>query len=326
MCCACAKVAPVCGLALLLSLGAVRPSTSSPASVLDVIVSGGEVTVDVRGVSLAQVLQAVGQRAGVELTLRGDLSAPITQSFSGVPLEEAFQRLAAGHSVVVTYAVAPGDSSRRGRLTEVWVLGRSTATDISVAVGGMPGTTSVASTQRNRGEPRLSSRRDQEAEDRAPVATLHFPLGGWLSGIQALADEANRGGEGAVARLTDISASEPDALVRQQAVAALGRLQGRDVEPVLTAALADDDASVRMQAVRGLRGTGTETAVQALAGALRGDADPSVRLAALDALMSFPGRAMLQGLVNAAADPDARVRDAAARGLAWWNARPSGAP
>jgi hypothetical protein len=306
----------MCGLALLLSLGAVRPSTSSPASVLDVIVSGGEVTVDVRGVSLAQVLQAVGQRVDVELTLRGDLSAPITQSFSGVSLEEAFQRLAAGHSVVVTYAVAPGDSSRRGRLTEVWVLGRSSAPDPS-----------VASTQRNGdpGESRLSSRRDQEAEDRTPVATLHFPLGGWLSGIQALADEAGRGSEGAVARLTDISASEPDAVVRQQAVAALGRLRGPDVEAALAAALADVDMSVRVRAVRELRAAGTEAALQSIAGALIGDPDPQVRLAAISALTSFPGRTMLQGLARASGDPNALVREEATRGLSWWNTHLPGA-
>ena len=51
-----------------------------------------------------------------------------------------------------------------------------------------------------------------------------------------------------------------------------------------------------MRAVRGLRGTGTETAVASLARASTDDADPQVRLAALSALMSFPGHTMAQGL------------------------------
>ena len=321
------RTTAIFALALGLAAGAVGASLPGPvwaaeknsSTFLDVLVSRGELTVDARNAPLAQVLQTVGQRAGIEVTLRGDFSTPITASLTGVPLEEGIRRLAHGHSVAVTYA-ASADAPRRETLTGVWVIeGSSTRT---------PSARPAPLGHRNGGsaEPRSSSLRDQEPEGKSPEATLHFPLGGWLSGMQALADEGDRGSEVAVALLTDISASEPAAVVRQQAVAALGRLRGPDVEPALTSALADDDALVRIRAVRGLRGTGTETAVQSLAGVLLGDADPEVRLAALSALTSFPGRTMLQGLAKAVTDPDGRVRDAAARGLAWWSARPSGAP
>jgi len=287
----------------------------------EVRASGGLLTVDVRGVPLAQVLRAIGEQADVRMTLRGDLEVPVTDAFSGLPLEEGLRRLARGFSVTVTYAEA-ADAPGGDRLAAAWIIAssgtRGSVGTVARAVepsqqGGGPATASAPSVTSG-------------SEANAPEATKHFPVGGWLSGIQALADEANQGSERAIAVLTDISLTEPAAVVRQQGVAALGRLKGPDVEPALTAALADDDASVRVRAVRGLRGTGTTTAVQALAGALRDDADPSVRLAALDALMSYPGRTMLRGLAGAAADPDARVRDAAARGLAWWNTRPSGAP
>jgi HEAT repeat protein len=140
-------------------------------------------------------------------------------------------------------------------------------------------------------------------------------------------DEAGRGNAAAAVRLADLGGSEPDGRVREQAVAALGRIKDPLAEPALTVALGDVEAAVRARAVRGLRGIGTDTAIASLAAASIGDADPEVRLAAVNALMSFPGHTMTQGLVRAAADPDGRVRDAAARALAWWGSvRRSGAP
>ena len=304
------RATAIFALALGLAAGAVGASLANSSTFLDVLVSRGELTVDARNAPLAQVLQTVGKRAGIEVTLRGDFSTPITASFTGVPLEEGIRRLAHGHSVAVTYAAA-ADAPRGEMLTAVWVIEGSSRRTL----GARPAP--LGHGDGGSAEPRSSSLRDQEPEGK---------LGGWLSGMQALADEADRGSEAAVALLTDISVSGPAAVIRQQAVAALGRLRGPDVEPALTSALADDDAMVRVRAVRGLRGTGTETAVQSLAGVLLGDTDPEVRLAALNALTSFPGRTMLQGLAKAVTDPDGRVRDAAARGLAWWSARPSGAP
>ena len=285
-----------CALALVLV--ATAAEAQSPSIVLDVSVGGGVLTVDARNAPLAEVLQTIGQAAGIDVTLRGDFSAPITASFAGVSLEEGFRRLAPGHSIALSYAAA-ADASTRQILTGVWVMSDPPTPERPGA--GM--STSAATS-----------------------ATIHFPPGGWLGGIQALADEARRGTEAAVALLAEVSASEPDGIVRQQAVAALERLRGPKVEFALTAALDDADASVRLRAVRGLRVAGTETAVQSLAAVLLGDADPQVRLAALSALTSLPGPTMLQGLARAAADPDGRVREAAARGLAWWNAPKTGAP
>jgi HEAT repeat protein len=293
--------AAACALALVLVATAAQ--AQPPSIVLDVSVSGGVLTVDARNAPLAEVLQTIGQAAGIEVTLRGDFSAPITASLTGVSLEEGLRRLASGHSIALTYAAA-ADAATRQIVTGVWVMSEDNA---------------------HRGEPRSSPVR-AEVERPSPEVTIHFPPGGELSGIQALADEARRGTEAAVALLAEVSASEPDGIVRAQAVAALERLRGPKVEAALTAALDDADASVRLRAVRGLRVAGTETAVQSLAAVLLGDADPQVRLAALSALTSLPGRTMLQGLSRAVADPDGRVREAAVRGLAWWNTPKTGAP
>jgi len=291
-------------LTLLLSVGAAGASMSG--TTLDVRVSRGELTVDVHEAPLAQVLRTVGERSGVAVTLRGDFSAPITQSFTSVPLEEGIRRLARGHSVAVTYA-APGDAPGPEILTGVWVIkGSSPPPGASVAGGNTRGDTAL---------------RDRKADE-----TLHSRPGGWIDGIHALAEEAEGGSEAAVELLTGLSATDPSAMVRHQAVSALGRLKGPEVEAALTAALADEDASVRVRAVRGLRGTGSETAMQSLTGVVTGDGDPQVRLAALRALASLPGPTTLQGLMKASSDPDGLVRETATRGLSWWTTRLRGAP
>ena len=289
-------------LALLLLLSCRTSGTAlekDPSRAHDVRVNGGDVTVDVHDAPLAQVLRAIGEQAGIEVTIFGDLSTPVTQDFAAVPLEEGIRRLTRGHSLAVTYADDESSGSRV--LRGIWVMSNPS--------------TAVAAEASN-DAPEVGASHGRGPEDDS----------GWIGGIQALAEEADRGGAAAVRRLTNLGASEPSAVVREQAVAALGRLAGAEIEPALTAALADADASVRVRAVRGLRGTGTETAVASLARASTDDADPQVRLAALSALMSFPGHTMAQGLVRAMADPDRRVRDAAARGLTWWNASRSSAP
>src|SRR5262245_33562995 len=43
-------------------------------------------TVDVRNAPLAQVLHAIGAQAGIAMTVRGDVSRPVTQAFTSVPL------------------------------------------------------------------------------------------------------------------------------------------------------------------------------------------------------------------------------------------------
>jgi hypothetical protein len=308
----------VWALALSLSLGAagiarsagpVSPAHTDPSAILEVSVDRSGLTVDVRNVPLARVLRAVGEQAGVDVSIRGDLNALVTESFHRWPLEEGIRRLARGHSLVVTYAAPEGDGQSRV-LTRIWVMGDS-STPAAAATGSArePASRATSPATRDPGEARADER-----------------VTGWMGGMQALTDEAGRGREAAVAVLTDLSTSEPDAAVRHQAVAALGRLTGPAIEPALTAALADADASIRARAVRGLRGTGTETAVQSLADAAIADEDAGVRLAALRALASYPGPAMREAFAKALSDPDQLVRETAIRGLSWWNTHRPGTP
>ena len=310
---------------LLLFPGFVWAVEPAPPSRVEVAVHEGRLTVDVSNAPLDQVLQAVAKAAGFELALRGDIDSRVTQSFRGVSLEEGIRRLARGHSVVVSYAFAPAEP--RGEIiTEVLVLEGSTSADAPPTPARVsrldPGPAAPVTGPSMQPLPTIPTERAVEAP--TSVTTLYFPPGEWIAGIQALAEEAQRGGEAARAMLADVGASEPSAEVRAQAVAALARLDGREVASALTAALGDEDASVRLQAVRGLRRMGTESAVLTLAAAAASDTDRAVRVAALRALASYPEPAVRQAFVTAAADRDAAVRGIATRTLSWWNTRNPG--
>jgi HEAT repeat protein len=146
-----------------------------------------------------------------------------------------------------------------------------------------------------------------------------------IAEIQRFVGEAAHGSEAALTRLVEI-ASDTDAALREQAVAALARLDTAAAEPALVVALSDVDVSVRVRAIRGLRTFGTDTAAESLANALIGDADPEVRLTALAAVGSLSNPRMLTMLAKASADPNVTVRETALRWLAWWRSRGPATP
>lgn len=278
----------------------------APSTVIDVVVSGVELTVDVRHAPLARVLEIIGERAGVEVTLHGDVNAPITRSFTGLPLVEGIRELARGYSVIVTYGIPSGESGH-ATVTGVWVM------------GSVPGA-------RASSESRAASPVEEQANPRVAEAADAAALASPIGEIQRLAVDADRGSEAAMARLAEIGASDADAALREQAVAALGRLTSPGAEPLLVAALADVDVSVRVRAIRGLRTFDTETAAASLADVLIADVDPRVRLAALAAVGSLSGPRVPTMLEKASTDPDVTVRETAVRWLAWWRSRVPAAP
>lgn len=63
------------------------------ASVIDVKVRNGLLTVNLRDAPLADVLLAIGEQAGFRVLVPGDAKTTVTRSFSAVPLVEGVQRL-----------------------------------------------------------------------------------------------------------------------------------------------------------------------------------------------------------------------------------------
>jgi hypothetical protein len=300
----------------LVAIGAAGPSFARDDGppLIDVAVERGEVTVDVRHAPLAQVLQVIAERAGIEVVLRGDGGAPITQAFSAMPLPDAIRRLAPGRSVMVAYGV-PVTEGEPAPVTAVWIMAASPRRG-AAASASQP--VAVDSPPIPAGAMPAGTRPADLSGESAPTARVVE--------IQTLAGDAGLGSVAALTRLAEIGASGEEAALREQAVAALGRLNDVRAEPALVAALDDVDVSVRVRAIRGLRTFGTDTAAQSIAGALIGDAMPEVRLTALAAVGSLSGPGMLAMLQKAAADPNVTVRETALRWLAWWRARGPATP
>ena len=104
--------------------------------------------------------------------------------------------------------------------------------------------------------------------------------------------------------------------MRNAAQSTLTRLERTQQKiEALATALLDEDRSVRRRAVQGLRKVGGERAVGPLGDALLEDEDPEVRVAAAHALGRILSNAAEDALTVAAADPDAKVREAASLAL-----------
>jgi hypothetical protein len=122
--------ASLCGL-LVAAFSAVAPgapafaaAADSPGQTLDVTVTSGRLSVRVHEARLADVLEAVGRQAGVRVMLRGDVAAPITETFVDVALEEGIRRLSRSHSVVLVYDPSP-PAGTGAVLGEIWVTASS---------------------------------------------------------------------------------------------------------------------------------------------------------------------------------------------------------
>ena len=95
-----------------------------PPPVIDVVIEQGLLTVDVRNAPCADILRVIADRAGLGVIIRGDVSSPVTESFTGVPLDEGIKKLVRRHSVALVYAASPNVAEVES-LTGIWVIGAS---------------------------------------------------------------------------------------------------------------------------------------------------------------------------------------------------------
>ncbi len=151
-----------------------------------------------------------------------------------------------------------------------------------------------------------------EAEE--PAATLRGPEGG----ATALRQLAGRTDADTTADLSRFLAEAEDPLLRAQAAALLGIIGGDDVVPMLSHAVYDPSAPVRLHAVRALGKVQGTSATPLLCDVLRQDADSRVRRTALRWLAALPGDEARLAVEQAATDADASVRREAKRALATW--------
>lgn len=164
-----------------------------------------------------------------------------------------------------------------GRRGWLWILGACVPPTAAVDA--------AATTQRDAGAPSSASTLDYES----------------MSGTEALMSLANTLAAG-------------DAPARRTAIHELGDLPTAVALPLLRQGLGDPDRAVRAAAVHELTALGSPAAT-ALTAALD-DRDLGIRLRALDALAEIALPTARASLGQALADPDARIREAAAEHLA----------
>jgi hypothetical protein len=251
---------------------------SATPSFIEVVVDQGRLTISVQDAPLDEVLQAVGDEAGIAIEMRGDLTASITKSFADVPLYEGIRRLLRGHSYMLS-----GDVEQSRRL------------EISV----------------------LTSYRTETAARTGKVSTPNDERGK----LQRIKELAGRNDAEAIAFLSRLAGGDPSAIVRSQAIAALGRLRTEEASAPMALALTDSSAAVRIQALRGLKmlkGAAAFEQLQSIAGY---DPDPVVRRQAVRLMSDIENPQVSWLLKQAAADPDPRVSREAKQAARRWERR-----
>jgi hypothetical protein len=93
------------------------------SSIEDVVVERNRLTLSVQNALLAEVLQAIGEKAGIAIEIRGDLTERITTSFTDILLEEGLRQLLRGQSFALSYAPSARDAKRTS-LIAISVLAR----------------------------------------------------------------------------------------------------------------------------------------------------------------------------------------------------------
>jgi hypothetical protein len=266
----------IVGMVSVLLAAGRAPAAVAPMLVgtMEVAVAGGRLSVNLHDAPLADVLRLIGQEGQIKVHLVGQFLAPITRTFTGVPLESGIRRLTRGHSSSFAYGPPP-DPGQAAGLTEIWIFEAARAAPV---------------------DPRTRAAR---------LTSL---------GLDRRPDD------GTVAELSRILSQDPDPAIRTQAAGILGRSGNARATPALTAALGDQQPSVRIQAVHALHRIEGDRAAESLGRVLLSDPDPSVRRVAAWVLPSLRDPAAGSALRTAmSTDNDAAVRQAATAAYRRWS-------
>ena len=273
-------------VAFLLATGVIAAADLAdpvvPEGTIELDVRADRVILQTRNAPLSAVLRAIGERAGFETILIGDLSIPVTVSLVDMPVEEALERLLHDVNRVIFYARS-ADGREERAIARLWVSGTRGASNGVSADALEPATP--------------NDLRNAEAVSKRANDLLRLARAGGSDKVIETLDRA----------LQD----EEDAFVRSRAATALGALADERAVPALERALGDEDSGVRSQASHALGSIGGERATMTLGEVLLDGADRRERIFAAWALGSIDTALAQSFRVTAVDDPDALVRAAA---------------
>lgn len=181
---------------LPLAAAAAEKRPDGTQTVIEVSYRAGALTLDARGAPLADVLRAIGEKAGFRTHLTGDLSKPVDLSLENAPLVPTVLRLVGRHSMVMIMH-PNADKRRAGAISEINVRAKPLRTENRPARRFL---TSI-----------------QEELDLGPPAQRITTI-----------DELEKSGDSkAVAMLEKFAGHDKEEAVRGHAIGALGRVAGQ---------------------------------------------------------------------------------------------------
>ncbi len=243
----------------------------------------GLLTLEADSVPLAVVVGAIGERAGFETILVGDLHTPVTASFAKMPVWTALEKLLGDTNRIVVYNEAERTEDRV--VVRLWLLASSDAVRDPVV---------IAPEQ----EAFDADLQHSDAKTRS-IAVLKLVNAGATDEVLEALAQALRGDE--------------DPLVRTRAANALAKLGDERAVPVLESALLDEHGTVRTAVIHALGQIGGESATTALGEMLLQSTDTRERVVATWGLVSQNTDTAKRYLDAVANDPDKQVRAAANR-------------
>ncbi len=117
-------------LSLMSLAGAAPAKTKSSSPVMEITVQNDLISAELVDAPLIEVLQRIKQEFDFKAHFLGDLTEPITTSFTDLPLDKCLRLLTVNQSLSIATEIdssAPEQSEAK-QIAEVWVLSRSSTT------------------------------------------------------------------------------------------------------------------------------------------------------------------------------------------------------
>jgi hypothetical protein len=281
-----------------------QADTVPAPTILEVSVRDGLLSVRSEGTALDEVLRVIGQQAGIDYFLTGELGSPVNRSLVGLPLDEGLRELIGDQTALVIF-YTPGDADEATkRVTEIWVYG-----------GAKPQRTHSQVIVKRSPEAAASVREDGVDEQGKAWSLDSISALDRADRVHEITRLAALGDNQSITALGQILSADEHPTVREQAVKALSELEGEPVVAALQNGLGDEEPWIRSEVVGALGNIGGEQAVISLGQVLFGEPEPEIRSLAIDYLATQPGEAARHFLEAALEDPDVLVRQAAESAL-----------
>ncbi len=252
-----------------------------PPGTVHVELRDGILTLHISTAPLVEVIRAIGEEAGFETTVYGELDEVLTKSVVAVPLERALGQMLKNVSYGMRF-----EGAQTSRLTQVLLYGRATSDDSGARATSEPAQPPV-----------IVRALDDERATR----------------IAAIRDRVRAGDPQAMEELTRLLREDADPAVRGKAASALGELGDAGAVVALQVGVRDSQQSVRMRSIRALAAIKNDQSTQVLADLLFNHPDTRTRLLAVWALDQHDTALSRSYLEAATEDGDPLVQQAITR-------------